>query len=100
MPAESRSRNGWRKTAPSRFAPGNVASTSYEVQPHFSAVTATRSAAIIYRLPSTSTAAYSNLGWYAMAMFAGIVHGVVVQMTPYTVRPARAGWTFAGSDVM
>ena len=34
------------------------------------------------RRPFTSAATYSNFGWYAMAMLAGIVQGVVVQMRP------------------
>ena len=32
-------------------------------------------------------------------MLAGIVHGVVVQIRPYTLRPASAGSIAAGSDV-
>ena len=31
-------------------------------------------------------------------MFAGMVHGVVVQITPYTVRPASAGSIAAASE--
>ena len=33
-----------------------------------------------------------------MATFAGMVQGVVVQIRPYTLRPARAGSMRAGSD--
>ncbi len=33
-----------------------------------------------------------------MATLAGMVHGVVVQIRPYTVRPASAGSIAAGSD--
>ena len=36
----------------------------------------------MYTSPATSTATYSNFGWKAMAMFAGIVQGVVVQIRP------------------
>ena len=53
----------------------------------------------MYTAPATSTATYSYFGLYAMAMLAGMVHGVVVQMRPNTSRPARSGWIFAGSEV-
>ena len=36
----------------------------------------------MYTSPSTSTATYSNFGWKAIAMLAGMVHGVVVQIRP------------------
>ena len=82
MPSESRSRNGWRKTARSSLAPGNRAITRGSSHPHFSAVTSSSSAATMYTAPATSAATYSNLGWKAMAMLAGMVHGVVVQISP------------------
>ena len=41
--------------------------------------------------PLTSYAPYDASGWNAIARFDGIVHGVVVQISTLTSRPASAG---------
>src|SRR5436189_6477156 len=72
---------------------------SYAAQPTAFAVASSSPSATMYTSPPVSTATYSSAGWNAIATFAGIVQGVVVQISPYTRLRVSAESIAAGSEV-
>ena len=81
-PSESRSRNGWRNTARSSLRAGERGHPRGSVQPHFLRRDLQQLRRHDVHRAATSAATYSNFGLKAMAMLAGMVHGVVVQISP------------------